>query len=187
VASRRADRATVALVGVLLVAAAVAGLVVHLRSRDRVDRIAAMVHWPASCARISKTSPGLSPQARHWKRATQTVSVFCEVLGPGFIYARFADQADLRADGLAFPPAAATCLLGSHEVLIDALDPGEFPKLCRGLHGVDIDATRSLPAVACRDCDTPGGAERAADRNWRRKSIAQHRALARYWRTHATD
>jgi hypothetical protein len=182
---RPAHRVTVVVLGALIVAAGVTALVARGRSRDRVDQIAAMVQWPDSCASISKASPGMSPEARHWKHAAQTVSVFCEVLGPGFVYARFADQADLRTDALAYAPASATCLLASNEVLIDVLDPGAFPKLCRGLHGVDIDATR-LPALPCRNCDTPGGADQAADQRWRTKAAAQHRALARYWQSHAT-
>jgi hypothetical protein len=103
-----------------------------------------------------------------------------DYLGPLLIYARFEDEADLRADLLREPPSAPICIAGT-EVVLDYLEEGQFERLCRDLGGDNVDAISALPEL-------PGGVTEAEmDRYGKlreqRNSAAQLQALRRYWHT----
>lgn len=140
-----------------------------------MDDISAKIDWPTTCENVSRTS------RRRWEHAVQSASVVCESLGPFIDYARFARQAELRSDLLRSSPDAAVCIVGD-EVVVDGLEGKAFPKLCRALDGVTVDGVRSVSRVPCTDCDTIAGNVRAADRDHRQDTAAQHRALLAHWR-----
>jgi hypothetical protein len=163
------------LVAVVIAAATVVMVRALSDSGDSgVERVKDAIAWPDSCADVVTSD---TTGRGDWLHATKTASVRCEHLGPLVLYARFASDEDLRRDLLADPPSAPTCIVG-HEVVIDYLDPGQFPALCRELGGDRIDAVSRLP-------ETPGdgtieGEERAAEVDERRGAAAQRRALRRY-------
>ena len=142
---------------------------------SRVERVKDAIAWPDSCADVVTSD---MTGRRNWPHATKAASVECEHLGPLVLYARFASEEDLRRDLLGDPPSAPTCIVG-REVLIDYLDPGQFPPLCRALGGDRIDAVSRLRET--RGDGTIEGEERAAEVDERRGAAAQRRALRRYW------
>jgi hypothetical protein len=162
----------------LAAAVAVAAVVVvwHPWPRHGADQIRHLVGWPA-CAAVT-VKPARAPD--WWPHAQQHTIVDCEMLGPWVAYARFPDRRTLKADLLAASPGSAVCVYGrGTEVAVNGLEAHQFPKLCHQLHGDRIDGVVGLP-------DFPGGTtmdstNRAARRQARRDTQAEHRALARYF------
>jgi hypothetical protein len=140
-----------------------------------VDQIRHLVNWPA-CASIT-----VEPVRGAWPHAEQDALIDCEMLGPWVRYARFKSPQALKTDLLAASPDSAVCIYGDRtEVAVNGLEAHQFPALCRALHGVRVDGVVGLP-------DIPGGVtgasnERAARRQSRRDTTAEHQALSDYFR-----
>jgi hypothetical protein len=176
----KALRLQAVLRAMLALAAAVAlaamAIAWHPWPRHGADRLRHLVQWPA-CAAVT-VEPVRVPDA--WPHAKGHTMVDCEMLGPWVAYARFPDRRALQTDLLAASPDSAVCLYGhGTEVAVDGLDAQQFRKLCNQLHGDRIDGVAGLP-------DYPGGntydsTNRAVERQSRRDTQAQHRALARYF------
>jgi hypothetical protein len=153
----------------------VAGVVLawHFWHHSGSDRIKAMIDWPDSCIEVATTHVH-----RDWPHAADHTVISCEHAGPIVIYARFGSRAALQGDLLADPPDAPTCI-AKLEVVVDYLDPGRCPPLCRKLHGDRIDGVTGMKPT---ESDmTLGGYERAADIDERRATDRERRALVRYF------
>jgi hypothetical protein len=171
-------RGAILAVAALAVAAVAVAVVLDPGSRSGVDRIKDLVAWPDSCAAVDIDSPVTSGDGASWSRATEAARVTCEHLGPTVLYARFERARDLRADLLQHPPSAATCI-AREEVVVDGLDEGQFPELCRALAGDLVDGVTGLPRPSGRTID----AINASSARYHRRAIAaQRRALRGYWR-----
>jgi hypothetical protein len=148
---------------------------VHPWPRHGVDQIRHLVNWPA-CASIT-----VEPVRGAWPHAEEDALIDCEMLGPWVRYARFKSPQALKTDLLAASPDSAVCIYGDRtEVAVNGLEAHQFPALCRALHGVRVDGVVGLP-------DIPGGVtgasnERAARRQSRRDTTAEHQALSDYFR-----
>jgi hypothetical protein len=157
-------------------AVVVAGVIAYFALRPPVSgaaRVKDLVPWPRGCAGIA------THDVSSWAHATTDVAIECEYLGPGLRYARFPSRLDIRRDLLAQPPGGRVCVAGL-EVLVDALDPGQFRPLCRRLHGDLVDGVSRLPAVFPDD-STLAAQDRAADAQGRRDTVAELAALRRYF------
>jgi len=164
------------LIGVLVLIVAGAGVVTVAlrRTDDRVQLVHDLVDWDDSCAAVEIDEDG-GPHG--WARATTHASIRCEHLGPIVHYARYESDQALRADVLGHPPSTPTCIAG-REVLVDYLDPGQFERLCRDLHGDRIDAVSDLPEPSWDG--TVGGMDRSVAVEEKRDTAAQARALRDY-------
>jgi hypothetical protein len=141
----------------------------HPWPRHGLDRVHHAVDWPHGCEEIST----LGEITLSWPHARQVATITCEFAGPGIAYARFASQADLREDLTNEPPWGATCISG-REVVVDALDPGQFDDVCRRLHGHDIDGVAGIPAP-------PDDSEPAMATHDLRVRVSEGLALRDYW------
>jgi hypothetical protein len=141
----------------------------HPWPRHGLDRVRHAVHW-IGCVKIAVDTP----RTIQWPHARQLKMVVCEKAGPGFWYARFRNQAELRTDLLHQAPFAATCLTGNEVVVDGLLDPGEFPKLCRELGGRDVNGVAGLP-------DLPENLDPRGDLRLQRDRDAEEQALRLYW------
>ena len=161
-----------------MVALALAGgavFVLRARQDGGVERVKAAIAWPSGCVEVATHD---ATGKRPWPRADKFVSITCEHLGPMVLYARFADGSQLKHELLREPPSAPVCIAG-REVLVDYLDPPQFPELCRRLRGDRIDAVSALADLPWDG--TVGGIDRQVDAEERRDTAAQARALRRYW------
>jgi hypothetical protein len=141
----------------------------HPWPRHGLDRVKHAVDWPTDCAEIA-TSYGTRYDC---PLAEEVAVVECDYLGPGIVYARFPSQAALRENLLRDPPLGATCVM-DHEVVVDVLDPGQFPKVCRKLGGHDADGVAGLPEFSLAD-------DRNGARQLWRERRAEARALRANW------
>lgn len=171
-----ASRRSWLLAGLFAAIAVAAVAIVALRARldPGVERVKDAIAWPSGCAEVA-----IHDQT-HWPHAIASASITCEYLGPMVLYARFASDAELRNDLLSDPPPAPTCIAG-HEVMVDYLERGQFPALCRKFGGDRIDAVSMLPDLPWDG--TVGGLDRQVEAGERRDAAAQRRALRRYWHT----
>jgi hypothetical protein len=176
--SRHRKRGAVLAVAALAVAVVAIAAVLGPWSRSNGERIRDLVDWPDSCAEVEVRSPLESGEGAAWSRATETAGVTCHKAGPFVRYARYERTAALRADLLQHPPGAATCI-ARDEVVVDGLDEGQFPALCRELAGDVVDGVADIPRPGGR---TIASIEASVARYERRATAAQRRALARYWR-----
>jgi hypothetical protein len=154
---------------IFAVVTVVALLMLHPWPRHGLDRVRHLVSW-ADCGEIRVSRP----RSLGWRHAMEIASAECGGAGPFFIYARFPTHAALARDLLRRPPAGAVCIAGN-EVVLDGLDSGEFPKLCRKLHGHDVDSTGSTIRAFGTDSDAL-----AFEMARHRAETAEGRALRRY-------
>ena len=141
---------------------------------EGADRVRGKVDLGCS-AEVQRVEPAL----KSWRRAVDKANISCDdPMAPAVLYARFAKEDDARADLLAHPPGAATCIAGT-EIVLDLLDEG-FAKLCDELDGKLVDAVSDIEMP-----DDPtgsiAGAERAAAEFNRRATRAQARALRAFY------
>ncbi len=167
------------IVGGLVVAAVLAGLwlLVLRPAPSGIDRARSLVAWDPTCISVETTRDAESADLVAWPQAVERATTFCHNAGPGLLYARFPDQAALRADLLKAPPSLPVCLTGT-EVLLDLLDPGEFAALCRELEGRLVDGTAGVPEAEGATMDE---IDRSIEIERRRSAAAQGRALRRLW------
>jgi hypothetical protein len=162
----------------VMVALALAGgavFVLRARQDGGVARVKAAIAWPSDCVEVATHD---ATGKRPWPHADKFVSITCEHLGPMVLYARFADRSQLKHELLRAPPSAPVCI-AAREVVVDYLDPPQFPELCRRLRGDRIDAVSTLADLPWDG--TLGGIDRQVDAEERRDTAAQARALRRYW------
>jgi hypothetical protein len=165
---------------VTLAATAAIAVALHPWPRHGAEQIRHLVNWPPDCADVT-ANPVRGPG--RWPHADEEMFIDCEMLGPWVRYARFSDRQALERDLLAASPASAVCVYGGGtEVAVNGLEAHQFPKLCRELHGDRIDGVSGLPDLL------PGAAtiqstDRAARRQRQRDTVAQQRAIARYFST----
>jgi hypothetical protein len=165
---------------ILVTPAATVAIVVALHPwpRHGADQIRHLVKWPPDCADV--TANAVRGPDR-WPHADQEMFIDCEMLGPWVRYARFRDRQALERDLLAASPASAVCIYGrGTEVAVNGLEAHQFPALCRKLHGDRIDGVSGLPDVL-PGVATIRSTDRAVRRQRQRDTVAQHRAIARYF------
>jgi hypothetical protein len=161
-----------------MVALAIAGgavFVLRAREDGGVERVKAAIAWPSDCIDVATHD---ATGKRPWPHAAKFASITCEHLGPMVLYARFADISQLKQELLREPPSAPVCI-AAREVLVDYLDPPQFPGLCRRLGGDRIDAVSALADLPWDG--TVGGIDRQVDAEERRDTAAQARALRHFW------